>query len=807
MCTSATYLFLFAAVPYTPLASCRDNFKLKEMNMGGVVLRGLLRPAWAICILCLPLLSCADLNYALERLDLVEPDSASLTESTLARPESDDATAAALEKQSALPTDLKPPASAKPSTVEGTGRFINPSAATRRQAAPAENGDLTLNFVDTDIKEVVRSVLGDMLRLNYVIDPKVQGMITLQTTQPIPMQDALPTLESVLRLSNVAIVESSGLYRVIPVEAAARSEVIPRLRQRTIGAGSAFGVQIVPLKHISAGEMANILEPFAPKGSILRTDRARNLLLLAGARNERQSMSEIVRIFDVDWFAGMSFALVPLRYSDAQAVADDLDKVFGEGSEDAPAGMVRVTPIERMNSILVITPQRVYLKRAKDWIERLDVGNPTRDRRLYVYDVQNMPAVELAAVLNQIFGGSVEVTERQETGRLAPGLQPAEIRSPTLDRSRSSERSRPTSRLRDELASQSVFQQRNARPSGAAAGTPATPAAPAPQSESPAPVPRAPQATASGSGTSLSDQAGIRIIANDINNSLLILATPTQYREIAAALRRLDVTPLQVLIEATIAEVRLSDQLRYGVKWFFDTGNTEITFSDLPGGAVEPIFPGFSVLFSSASDVRVVIDALDSVTDVNVVSSPQLMVLDNRTAELLVGDQVPVATQSSVSVNDPDAPIVNSIEFRDTGVVLKVTPRVNASGLVTLEIEQEVSDVVETTTSGIDSPTIQQRRIQSSVAIESGETVALGGLIRNRRTDLSDGVPFLSRIPLVGALFGTKENVIEKTELLVLITPRVVRDRKQAREITEELRSRIDAFRPKPKDPEDENKP
>jgi general secretion pathway protein D len=289
----------------------------------------------------------------------------------------------------------------------------------------------------------------------------------------------------------------------------------------------------------------------------------------------------------------------------------------------------------------------------------------------------------------------------------------------------------------------------------------------------------------------------IRIIANDTNNSLVILATGTQYRDIEGALKQLDTIPLQVLIEATIAEVRLVDSLKYGVKWFFDTGNTSVTLSDVASGAVNSVFPGFSVLFSSSADVRVVLDALDEVTDLNVVSSPQLLVVDNRTAELQVGDQVPVATQSAVNTIDPDAPIVNSIEFRDTGVLLKVTPRVNSSGLVNLEIQQEVSDVVETTTSGIDSPTIQQRRIKSWVSVHSGETVALGGLIRDRSTKSTAGVPGLSRIPLLGALFGTHDEGVDRTELLVLITPRVVRNAKQARDITKELRRQIQTLKPK----------
>jgi general secretion pathway protein D len=271
----------------------------------------------------------------------------------------------------------------------------------------------------------------------------------------------------------------------------------------------------------------------------------------------------------------------------------------------------------------------------------------------------------------------------------------------------------------------------------------------------------------------------------------VIQAKPREYRKIRDALEKLDVLPLQVLIEATIAEITLNDQLRYGVEWFFRSGEFRFT----QGSALQPpsLFPGFSALFSS-DDVRVVLNALETVTDVDVISSPQLLVLDNQTARLQVGDQVPITTQQATSVGDADAPIVNSVELRDTGVILTVTPRVNANGLVILEIQQEVSDVVESaggTTSEQTTPTINQRQISSTVAVQSGETVALGGLITDDRERSRSGLPILSRIPILGALFGTRRNDYQRTELLVLLTPSVIGSQAEARAATDELRRRM----------------
>jgi general secretion pathway protein D len=259
---------------------------------------------------------------------------------------------------------------------------------------------------------------------------------------------------------------------------------------------------------------------------------------------------------------------------------------------------------------------------------------------------------------------------------------------------------------------------------------------------------------------------------------------------IQAALRRLDVQPVQVLIEATIIEVQLRDELQYGVRWFFESGNVSIGFSDLESGAIAPVFPGFNFVLDS-KDVRAVISALDSVTDVNVVSSPSLMVLNNETARMQVGDQVPVATATSESVDDVNAPIRNEIQYKDTGVILEITPRVNASGLVLLDVVQEVSNVSDQTTSGIDSPTISQRRFESSVLLNDRETLALGGLIRDTKSNAKNGIPILSDIPVIGAAFGSTDLKANRTELLVVLRPIVVRNHNEAKSAYQELRSKL----------------
>ncbi|MBE9551902.1 MAG: type II secretion system protein GspD, partial [Proteobacteria bacterium] len=284
-----------------------------------------------------------------------------------------------------------------------------------------------------------------------------------------------------------------------------------------------------------------------------------------------------------------------------------------------------------------------------------------------------------------------------------------------------------------------------------------------------------------------------RVVADEERNALLISGTPGEYKAVLRALNQLDRRPLEVLIEVTIADVTLSDRLEYGVRWFFqsDGGNHGVTLSDLTDGAVASTFPGLSYVYS-VTNARAVLDLLSSITDVEVISAPQILVLNNQEALLQVGEQVPVATRQSVSTDDPDAPIVSTIELKDTGVILTVTPRVNESGLIVLEIEQEVSQVSQDAAAGTLTPTISKRIIKTTAAVQSGQTVALGGLIQDNKINTKVGVPGLSAIPFLGALFRYTTDTIVRSELLVLVTPRVIRDEQGAQDVTNELRKRME---------------
>ena len=661
------------------------------------------------------------------------------------------------------PRSLPPPVSSKgrQSILEiGTGQYV--ADAPPVEEVKSNPGNITLNFQDTDIREFLNVVIKDVLNENYLIDGNVTGKVTIATARPI-LKDGLMTLvEDILTMNGAAITKENGLYRIMPKSQAVKGNLTPSLSQRTADGHS---VRIIPLQYIAAQEMQKILEPFLTEGSDLRIDKKRNLVIVSGSQHEIATVLETVDVFDVDWLRGMSVGLFPLDYVEPEILKTELDSVLAaieadDGSE-LLQGLVRTVPIDRLQSILLISSTPTALREVEIWVHRLDRPGKSESKRLYVYNVENARATDLGAILGQIFNSGAGETVSALAGdtQLAPGLSPVEI---------------------------------SVEGNEAAAGS----AADAVQ-----PITRT--AGSDGAGVALPSGQSVEIIADDVRNALVILATPQDYRMVELALVKLDVVPLQVLIEASIIEVSLKDDLNYGIEWFFknsiERGNvTEGRATlDLGNPGLSALSPSFSyTIINNADQVRLALNVLEQESEVNVLSSPSLMVLDNQTAIINVGDEIPVPARQSISNINPDSPTVNEIRFRQTGVTLTVTPRVNSGGLVTMEIKQEVSNAVGTTTSEIDAPTIQQRQIESTVAINSGETIVLGGLIQDTQTNAESGIPILHRIPLLGKLFGQTRDEVRRTELLVMITPRVIRNRNEAKDVTEEFKRKLRGITP-----------
>ena len=656
---------------------------------------------------------------------------------------------------------------------------------------------VSLNLVDADIPTVARTVLGDLLHLTYAVDPRVQGRVTLQTARPLPRAAVLSVIEDALRMNGAAMVITGTDIQIVPADDAKFA-----FGRNAIGGGArgaGWRTQIVPLRFANAADIAKTLESVAPAGSGVHADAAHNVLIVTASGSELNNLLDLVATLDVDVMANASFALFRLQVVESRTLTGELETIFGKADPADRNATARFLPIPRLNAILAVTRQPATLRRVQGWVERLDQIGQGNEPQLYVYKVQNGRASYLADELAKLYPDqAVSKVGREQSGALAPGRQGVGLAGPYANGL--GVPAAPGFSITAPPSMQGV--------PGAAAGT-FIPAAPAsdqlgaargqPGLPPDSPVPPLP-------GSERREDSGfadVRIIADTANNSLLVLARPALYRRIEMTLQKLDVIPAQVQVEATIAEVRLNNALRFGVQYFLRSNGSFFNLTDITNPVSAPATPppppppnGFSFVFTSPNNAQVTLEALRQITDVNVISTPTMMVLDNETANLQVGSQVPIITSTATSVQQVGAPIVNQVELKDTGVILSVTPRVSSSGLVLMDIHQEVSAVTPTTTSSINSPSFDRRRFDSSVAVNDNDTIALGGLITNTLSRAKNGIPMLADLPVVGPLFGTNDDSVARTELLVLITPRVIRTSTDAAAATEELRRRFNQLAP-----------
>lgn len=627
--------------------------------------------------------------------------------------------------------------------INGTGQFTSEAAPFKR-ITEESGGAMSLTFKNTDIRIVIRAVLADTLGLSYVIDPRVQGNVTLETSGPISKDALRMTLESLLKTKGFALVPTTDGYHILPVTEAPRNVTSIKQGKPASVDLPGFSVQVIPLKYTNPSEMEKILEPFAPSGAILRADDTRRLLILAGTSQELLGMIRAIETFDVDKMSGMSFAIYSLNYVEADEISSELEELFA--SEENDTGL-KFIPISRINKIIAVSPSKSLLRNVEGWIERLDLGESAPGRRIYVYQVKNGRAQDLSETLNLIIGGQFGGGFNGQNGFGGGGFGGA---------------NRGLGAQRSNLGLANQQRNRQGQFAGQNQGD-----------------------FGQGFGQNALGLDMIRIVPNEENNSIVIMATPSEFAVVENALKQMDVTPRQVLVEVTLAEVSLTDELRYGLQWHFESGDNTVAFGQSTTPAAQ--FPGFSWLYTNSDSASAVLNALETITNVKVISSPKILVLNNQSATLQVGDEVPVPTATAVSTSDANAPIVNSIQYRNTGVILTVTPRINQGGLVMLEVEQEQSNVADTASSGIDAPTIQQRKMTSTVAVQNGSTIALGGLIRTTASRSNGGIPILMDIPILGQAFRSNSMTERRTELVVLLTPRIIRNVEETQSVMDYL--------------------
>lgn len=680
-----------------------------------------------------------------------------------------------------------------------TGTTVAALAASDTNARSRSDGGegYELNFDNTPIASVAKVVLGDILGAGYTIDPRVQGTISLASGRPVPKSDILFVLENALRLSNVALVRETAGYRIVPVGEAIGSGSVDNDPAR---AEPGFGISVVPLQYVSAQTLIKLLDGFAAKPGTVRADAGRNMLLIQGSGPERRTAIETVLSFDAEWLQGQSVGIFPIRNSTPEPIITELEKIADSGEGGLGQNLIKFQTIGRMNSILVVARKPELLKTAATWIKRLDNGD-SANTSVRVYRVRYGEARQMAKVLNDIFIGNGSGGLESPANQIAPGSGAVAMSSPdqagTNGQFGSSFGNSPNANSR-------VRQQLGIMPPTQRGGATDAPANPAPGMSA-----ALPPDTRSGSSGNTPTLTGVRITADVVNNTLLIFASQENYRIIERTLQQIDRPQMQVGIDATIAEVTLNNDLNYGVQFFLtsrDLGLKADRGSALNTAAAQPpavdasgvakaflnrAFPGFNFLIGPEAQPRVILDALHAVTSVKVLSNPSLVVIDNQPAVLQVGDQVPVSTGSATVLTTSNT-IVNTIDYRDTGIILRVIPRVSANGIVRLDIEQEISNVTPSAGSTTLTPTVSQRRVKSSISVASGQTVLLAGLISERQERGGTGIPLLDQLPEpLNAAFSQRTNALTRTELIIFIRPQIIRDGADAHFVAEEMRSKL----------------
>lgn len=700
-------------------------------------------------------------------------------------------------------------------------------------AGAAANGDgFDLNFENAPVTTVAKVVLGDILGVGYAIDPRVQGTVTLSSGRPIAKRDALFVLENALRMSNTALVRDATGYRIIPASEA-------------LGAGSAevgraepgYGITVMPLRYVSAQTAFKLLDAFGAKPNTIRAEPGRNLILVQGTGTERASVMDTLLTFDADWMKGQSVGIFPVKNSSPDPIVAEVEKIMDSGENGIGQGVVKLQPIARMNSILVVSKKPEYLRQAGLWISRLDRSDTAGDN-LKVYQLRYASARNVVTVLNEVILGRAQSQQGMDSAgsQIAPGsgmsLQTSNDAASRLGMSSrggdgfggsgsggyggggvgsgglgsssgggfggsaNSGFGGSTSSGAGNLGSGAAGSGANVV--GGGANTPAGIVA-----------------SRSGGlfGARGNDPMGmggmggpnsgptptlqnVRITADVANNTVLVYASAENQRIVEQTIRYIDRPQRQVAIEATIAEVTLNDALTYGVQFYLSSKNVGLKpdkgsiVNTIGKAALERVVPGFNLLVGPEAQPNLVLDALHGITDVRVLSNPSLVVLDNQIATLQVGDQVPIST-GSATVLTTNNTIVNTIDYRNTGIILRILPRSNANGNIVLDIEQEISNVGSTDQKTL-TPTISQRRVKSSIAVNSGQTVLLAGLISDQENKTRSGIPGLDQLPgVLGDAFAHQNIAKKRVELILLIRPTVIRDALDAHVVAEELRSKL----------------
>jgi general secretion pathway protein D len=678
------------------------------------------------------------------------------------------------------------------------------SVPTRRREAPKgeEVYPIELNLQNADLVEAVRA-MAETLNLNYSIDPKVKGTVNVRASGRLTRSELMSILETMLLVNGAALVKVGNTYNIVPLERAA-GEAAPVYARGVPAAG--MTAQVVFLTQAPAKDVAAVLKPLmSPGGKI--GEAPNNSLVIVDYPANVEKLANLIRLIDTQALARTSVSVVKVKNTDPAAVISEMEAIFSAYGalmpKDRGAGGVQFIGIPRMNAVMILAASPSLMDRAKYWVQQLDLKTDAL-ANVHVYHVKNYKARNLADLLSQAYGAEPRAPGVREVRRepAAGGITgPGGAFIPTGEaatrlRGESPELGAPSTRTRGRTTGAGGLGAE--RPEGAmetmGLAAPTTRERAVPLAGAPAAEPL---------------KEGVRVIPDEENNLLVIVAPPYEWNVISRLLEKLDVMPRQVMCEVLIADVVLTDDLRFGVEWFINTrqtGDPGTTFNPGPSGnpslevlqgasAALQTLGGFSFMARDARNLfRGTINMLAADGKVEVLASPHIMAANNQEARIQIGQDVPILVAQSTAVVTAPAIQTNQVEYRSVGIILGVRPQINAKGLITLEIAQEVSNVSTTQATGTveNSPTFDVRQAKTQLITGDNQTIILGGLIREDIQRGSRGIPGLRRMPLLGPVFGTETSSKRRTELIVLITPHIVNTLEEGARITREVEDRIE---------------
>ena len=717
------------------------------------------------------------------------------------------------QQPQAAPAPSEPEGASSPADSTPPQGSPAPTARQRRlpPAPPASAGGMvSLNFNRADLVEIIH-IIAQQLHLTYTIDPEVKGTVTINSAEPLRPEDLLPIFHQLLRMNGAVAVRTGNLYHIMPIKDG-KGLARPAGQNKE----DSFALQVIPVRFFAVAEMKRVLTPFLqPGGEIIENPRG-NFLIVMDLPSNIQRLTEIADMIDVQVFAGTRMEIYQPKVASADELSQEMTKVMQSFASSAPQAetfSAQFIALPRINQLLVISHSEAAWTYAKRWLDRIDVIAEGPGRRIFIYPVENGKATELADVLSQALGqpstGRRDSTRTlQDLHRSTPGGSTS-----TMGRGQTAFGSSGFGSASSSFGSSSFGQQ--SQPLGAYAAVPVPPGqVPPPAAAQPqpgAPVPTPPRPAAPGAQQQQQQQEQMRIVPDPATNSLIIYGTVQEFQNVKNILKELDTIPRQVLMDVLVAEVTLTDDLRFGVDYQVLNNNGDVRIfgrefqsrgsimtGTLPAAAASGLtqFPaGLSGVIGTGNAIRAFINAFANDSRFKVLSSPSVLATDNRPARIQVGSEEPVPTGTLTQTVGTIAQST-SIQYRNTGRIVTIIPQVNTQGLVNLQILAEVSQRGANVTVGPDEfPSFDVRQAETTAVVQDGETLVIGGIITDSKNRTRNGIPYLMDIPVIGRFFGRSGDELDRTELIMLITPHVIRNRDESKRVTEDFKKSLSTLR------------